>query len=923
MCLRSHSLSVVLAFFLCCYMHSGTVIAADPDFGDTFLRWVENNAEPLSAAFAHADFPARTLNMRNKVHTHVSKELDEIQKDLGRLRDESTDAEALLAKIPEVRAALLRRASTDAHLEELFRAKQKLDNAARSIHRLKHTIDFNVFGDQVLYEVARSELMQSMIQIGNQAASLAERHEVGIKVTVTVREKDADVQVAPSTANTLDLLAAHYLGPWVAAYFVLRISYEIYRGYEHREKMRNQWGKIRLAKELLNAKLLSPTRAYAIFSVADSENRELVEEERSALESRLSSLQKIWTELFHFSITRARAADQVLHLERVKEILRRYESEANVAALFNDNAIINVGRSISAAVKQLTELRLNMLRACGIAMISHAEELLDRSEETQWALTTLQTDTSLAPLWSQAAESESYTKSLAVEAQHTLSEPFKSKCQQHRDGQRPSSSNKSPRRQHAKLPTGLRKVAMQITRCDLHLRDDVALCHSSPGSQRYLDTLWPSASADPILDGLGGGRDGGFKQDRRQVADSLDAATANMRLRIAELKARHEKVRQALPVMLQTNAAYERSQAELLSSMLTDFKRQRSDIAATLSEASQAALSGTEQLSGDEIPTEHARAIVSEISAPSVRMREFPAHQVHPNGIGIVGYDPRSQLFTAGQTELQKAVMHETRKYSAALRSLNSDPTARSDAATQERIVRAETLLEYAHVFSDPYSDVFARYPSSSAVAASYLEQARAERYNLQRKWRSVVRERSDVIGWQQKRTALRGLYAEFQTCSRQYGDQLDLWSTPCNKFVGYALQRIYGYDDLAVNSNGWRSANDIVDYLRGDQRWQLIGTASNQSALDRAALEATKGKAVIFAWKNVTGPHGHVAIGLPGPPEPYRGNACSSYKGLNVPRVSNMTIGAPTKAFLDGLLTRAFCKNAPSQEVLVFIRNY
>src|SRR5882672_10754416 len=99
----------------------------------------------------------------------------------------------------------------------------------------------------------------------------------------------------------------------------------------------------------------------------------------------------------------------------------------------------------------------------------------------------------------------------------------------------------------------------------------------------------------------------------------------------------------------------------------------------------------------------------------------------------------------------------------------------------------------------------------------------------------------------------------QLETCKQAVDDQ-----THCNRFVGEALERVYGISDFRRSTNEFYAANDIVQIVEVPKnKWQLIGRASDQSVLDRAQRDANAGFAVLAVRPDVT--HGHVALIIPG----------------------------------------------------------
>ena len=106
-------------------------------------------------------------------------------------------------------------------------------------------------------------------------------------------------------------------------------------------------------------------------------------------------------------------------------------------------------------------------------------------------------------------------------------------------------------------------------------------------------------------------------------------------------------------------------------------------------------------------------------------------------------------------------------------------------------------------------------------------------------------------------------LLGEQMACRESVDD-----ASPCNRFIGRALERIWGYQDFKTAAQSPRDyllANEIVSaLLTMKDRWVEIGLAKDQSSLAAAADWADKGYAVIAVRPD--SPNGHVALVLPGP---------------------------------------------------------
>jgi hypothetical protein len=85
-----------------------------------------------------------------------------------------------------------------------------------------------------------------------------------------------------------------------------------------------------------------------------------------------------------------------------------------------------------------------------------------------------------------------------------------------------------------------------------------------------------------------------------------------------------------------------------------------------------------------------------------------------------------------------------------------------------------------------------------------------------------------------------------------------------CNRFLGRALESIFGNTDFKAGPDDYMLANDIAMSLEGSvPGWKKLGEADDQAVLQSASDRANRGD--IVAAKP-GGSHGHVALILLGP---------------------------------------------------------
>jgi hypothetical protein len=158
--------------------------------------------------------------------------------------------------------------------------------------------------------------------------------------------------------------------------------------------------------------------------------------------------------------------------------------------------------------------------------------------------------------------------------------------------------------------------------------------------------------------------------------------------------------------------------------------------------------------------------------------------------------------------------------------------------------------------------------------------------------------------GWEK---ALRTRLSEFLSCEDQADD-----ASPCNRFVGKALDDVYQVSDFRDPSikGGYLSANLIETYVTVSKDWVPLGSADQQQALNEAAATANSGRAAIAIIPGEK--HGHIALLLPGFP-----THSPSWK-LDVLNSACFFLGHPAQSYVSDKLSKAF---SSPQGVKLFAR--
>jgi hypothetical protein len=138
--------------------------------------------------------------------------------------------------------------------------------------------------------------------------------------------------------------------------------------------------------------------------------------------------------------------------------------------------------------------------------------------------------------------------------------------------------------------------------------------------------------------------------------------------------------------------------------------------------------------------------------------------------------------------------------------------------------------------------------------------------------------------------------------------------SSPCNRFAGQALEKVYGVSDFK-NGSGYLSANGIVAYLVvNSPPWKEVGRASSQEALGIAQKNANEGSPVVAVRPGPGKTSGHVALVIPGK------STWSASWNLSVPNSASFFHNDPKRSYVGKGLSHAF-KAAVNADVKIYVR--
>lgn len=150
------------------------------------------------------------------------------------------------------------------------------------------------------------------------------------------------------------------------------------------------------------------------------------------------------------------------------------------------------------------------------------------------------------------------------------------------------------------------------------------------------------------------------------------------------------------------------------------------------------------------------------------------------------------------------------------------------------------------------------------------------------------------------------------------YADKSAYIGSDCNIFAGRVLEEAYGVNDfvLDVPNNGLRYhvSNEIAVLLWTSlsDTWDLLGSLTDQQALNEAQSRASQGKPVIAVWRNDDpAKPGHIALIGPGPLTP------SNSLGVSTPVSASFFQGRPEANYIGKPLACAFrASQAPNVRI-------
>ena len=140
--------------------------------------------------------------------------------------------------------------------------------------------------------------------------------------------------------------------------------------------------------------------------------------------------------------------------------------------------------------------------------------------------------------------------------------------------------------------------------------------------------------------------------------------------------------------------------------------------------------------------------------------------------------------------------------------------------------------------------------------------------------------------------------------------------SIDCSQYSGKSLQAVYKINDFYSSQQArYMQGVEIVDFLKGNSQWKMLGHAYQQDVLKEAQQHANNKKAVVAVYHDSNGAS-HMALILPG-----ELHASGSW-GLQVPNSASFLLADPARSYVGKGLSYAFAKHH-LKDVVIFARSY
>lgn len=419
-----------------------------------------------------------------------------------------------------------------------------------------------------------------------------------------------------------------------------------------------------------------------------------------------------------------------------------------------------------------------------------------------------------------------------------------------------------------------------------------------------------------------------FDDDEYSIDEMLGFVEQNIEKRLADLSLKYNQYNQKIDQEIQDVLADDEDIIEDLKSQIdlthTAFQNNLADPSFTLSSE---LLEEISLLSNLNLNLPAITEKINNLGLGPNSSYTLSQESIAPEGFEFTGFDFRNDLYDDIKKKAHKEAVHEWlnqgKDYDDVLARFDQftsrgepDPVFDNKEALLLNFHIAEQALQTSLKLSEDFDKIKAEYPGvSENIIREWVKAGKTKRY--------------EAIGYMPlSDESFRFTVMDMGIVRREIVSVVEhiqqdfvIPQFACNIYTGTLANKLYNIDiDLFKKNGQWLNANNLALKAAGDDRFKLIGVASSQENLDRAAYMATIGKPVIAIWANKTGGHGHVNLLLPGMTD-FRSTTWERY----VPWVTNYSITEGNECsgcFNEGRLSNAFGKNKMDAVIFYYLED-
>lgn len=907
-------------------------MSADPNYGDLFRAWVSESGRAHSEALTRSDYRLRIRNAMVTAHQRARQGSDEAIVRLEAIHAEIERFESALPTDP-VLAAVGRKASAQQHLNSLFEVRAWLEESESQLAELERIQEPAAFHRDQLYHVGREGVLESLVAQGD-ALSQNLRGHYPIEIHATFHA-DGRVSYEPHSIESAAIsLALHLSGPYAVAVLAVAGIYYLIRDRNLQRKYDEQDAKIRAALIEFGRLALTPTESYGVYEQELERQKDHFEQTSGQIRQVLDATTRAWTEVFSTTLTRLKAANQILTEAKLRLLAADQDMLARIHDLKLTPHLLATSMEINLFNRDINRLRrLAAEPSDEFHKLAGIEELEDAVEEARVVYWNLVRDPAFSSLHA------------ALRRHISRLEGYRREIELHRE--------KSVEFGVNHIPLCSATAELEITPVDSPAAMDDRELESASDIRSFflnlhahhisVDAGVPSHPYEESLAGrglrvsvvFGGLWDGGLAEDRRRAERDIGAMQANLGSRMIHMDENFDQLTPAIETWIARNREVSAKQTELLVDRAARANSLRETMLTANASALGAAAATIQQFAVRPFGQQDVEHTLNVLRATSDVRQHVPAYHIRSTGPDFTVFPIRGDAFSAA-TEVGRQIEASQKKVDRSIETTldrvtrnsvrgTGDPVFASmdDAERWETDLRARQAL--AATFLDPESSARIRIGGAAASAGQrLLEDVQALRFFAE--------------GLSSNYPAFGGLL-EFE---RKFDERVDAfladagsWDAPyaCNRFVSEALEEVFGFDDFVhpdpevLRKMGITAritaldANQMFEYMSLSPKFHRLGTATSQKVLDEAAHLAAQRLPVIVARKGV--PHGHVAFVRAGVPI----NTSTTWRSRNpewgelrLPMLSSLALGSEADSFRYKFMSFAF--REPT-EVTFFVRSW